>query len=510
MLQQYRLIVFPLFLLINGLVAPRYCSAQLTEGPLAKTYINPLPLPDYPLGNWTQKPSPNLDRWLKGFRHDFRELADPSVIYDNGQWIMYPSVEMAYVSKDFITWTHHPVSPGKIGDGYAPTVVKYRNRYLMTGCFAQLFASDNPFGPFTTLGPIRKPTGEAIDTVLFDPMLFADDDGKLYLYYHSRGQLLGTRLNADDPTKMETVPKELARYQQNQEWERYGEYNEDPRRNFMEGVWVFKDKSTYYLTFTAPGTATGTYAIGAYKSQQPLAEFVYQDNNPVLRKTTGVVPGSGHGSIVRGPNNTLWAFVTSVLGNYHVFERRIGLFPVGINDKGELFADAARDIPQQAPGLIAAPAKGNDAGWLPVSVRTIARASSVSPGRTADYAIDDNARTWWLPHDSDSTPELTVDLKTIYDVAAVRILWSEDGLDHEKKIFAGPVKYRVFYQPDRSDKWIMALDCSTNEKDLLIDYRPFNTVTARRIKLQIISATPGIQLGVQEFTVFGKAPGKGK
>lgn len=76
------------------------------------------------------------------------------------------------------------------------------------------------------------------------------------------------------------------------------------------------------------------------RSASPLGPFTYQEANPLLRKTTGVVPGTGHGCIVRGPRNTLWAFVTSVVGNYHVFERRIGLYPVGIDSAGQLFGPA--------------------------------------------------------------------------------------------------------------------------------------------------------------------------
>lgn len=479
-----------------------------TGGPLAKTFINPLPLPDYPLGNWTQKPSPNMDRWLKGVKQDFRELADPSVIYHDGMWIMYPSVAMAYVSKDFLTWTHHAISPAKIGDGYAPTVVQHGNRWLMTGCFAGLYEADNPLGPFRLLGPIRKPDGTAIDTVIFDPNLFADDDGSLYLYYHASGQLLGTRLNKNNPMQMETEPKKLAGYRPDQEWERYGEYNEDIRRNHMEGVWMFKHKGVYYLTFTGPGTAAGTYAIGAYKGKSPLGNFEYQRNNPVLRKTTGVVPGSGHGSIVKGPNNTLWAFVTSVVGNYHVFERRVGLYPAGIDKNGDLTAFASRDIPQWQPGSVTNPEKGNEAGWLPVSVRTIAMGSSCAPGRTADYAMDDNARTWWQPSDDDTSPSLIIDLKNVYDVAAVRIMWSEAGLDHAKGIMPGAIQYKILYQSAKSDRWETALDCSSNNIDYLIDYRPFETVKARRIKLVITGAPKSAQIGVQELTVFGRVPGK--
>lgn len=493
------------FLLFFLLVcSPNTSGQHIQAGPLKNTFVNPLPLPDYPLGNWTRKPSPNMDRWLKGFVQDFRELADPSVIYHDGRWIMYPSVSMAYVSEDFINWEKHTVTPEKIGDGYAPSVVEHNGKFYLIGCFSHLYVSDDPLGPFVPLGPVCKPDGESIEKVIFDPMLFSDE-GELYLYYHVKGALVGSRLEGTDPTQMATEPKKLAGKRPDQEWERYGEYNEDPRRSFMEGVWMFRHGDTYYLTFTGPGTANGTYAIGTYKGKSPLGEFSYQESNPVLRKPGGVVPGSGHGSIVRGPDNTLWAFTTSVVGNYFVFERRISLFPVGIDEKGDLFGYPARDLPQYAPGALVHPETGNETEWLPVSVRTIARASSSAPGRTADYAIDDYCRTWWQPAPQDTLPSLFIDLKALYDVAGVRIMWAEPGLDHRKGILAGPIRYRILYRRNRNDNWKEAVDCSANDRDMLIDYRVFEPLRARFLKLEITGSPAGVNPGVLEFTAFGKS-----
>lgn len=480
-------------------------ASASSGGPLEKTFVNPLPLPDYPRGNWTKKPSRNMDRWIKGFEQDFRELADPSVIYHDGKWIMYPSAAMAYVSEDFQNWRFHPIEPAGIGDEYAPSVIQNGDRFLMVGCFSGIWEADNPLGPFRELGMITTPDGEPHK--LFDPMLFTDDDGRLYLYNMISRACVGVELDRKDPTKMLGEPVKLfGSRAEDQEWERYGDYNEDPRRNFFEGPWMFKYNGVYYLTFTSPGTALATYALGAYKSDRPLGGFVYQQNNPILRKTTGVVPGTGHGSIVRGPNDTLWAFTTSVVGNYYVFERRLGLFPVGIDENGDLFGLPQRDVPQHAPGVLAHPEKGNEAGWLPVSVRTIATASSFAPGQTADYAVDDSCRTWWQPGADDKEPWLMVDLKTTFAVAGIRILWAEPGLNYKEGIVSGPVRYRVLYQSKKSDQWDLMLDCSDNRIDFLIDYRTFAPVTARRLKLEILEAPAGLQLGVQEFTAFGKVP----
>ena len=471
-------------------------------GPLQSTFVNPLPLPDYPLGNWTRKPSPNMDRWLKGYVQDYRELADPSVLYDHGRWILYPSVSMAYVSEDFRTWKKVTVSPDRVGDGYAPTVCSHGDKYYLTGCFARLYVSDDPLGPFEPLGPICRPDGTSTEEKLFDPMLFSYG-GDLYLYWHQKA-LWGVKLCRDNPLKMASDPVELAVPHTENLWERYGEYNEDPRRSFMEGVWMYARKGKFYLTFASPGSANGTYAIGAYLGDSPLGPFVYQRRNPVLRKNIGVVPGSGHGCIVDGPNGTIWAFTTCMVNNYHVFERRISLFPVGVDENGELFGLPCRDIPQWAPGLLPHPETGNEAGWLPVSVRTIASASSCAPGRTADYAVDDYPRSWWQPEKDDPAPSLTVDFKNTYSIAALRILWAEPNLDHNNHILPGPVRYRVYYRESRKDEWKLLVDNALASTDYLIDYKTFAAVRARKVRLELLGSAPGVETGVLELTVFGQ------
>ena len=50
----------------------------------------------------------------------------------------------------------------------------------------------------------------------------------------------------------------------------------------------------------------------------------------------------------------------------------------------------------------------------------------------------------------------------------------------------------------------MAFDGSENDKDMLIDYRTFAPVQARRLKLEILAAPKGINPGVLEFTAFGR------
>ena len=75
-------------------------------GPTPTTYCNPLSLPNYPLGKRARDvtvgaPVPRNDwLWLVDRQQQFRELADVSVLWHEGAWYLYPSVDMAWVSKD--------------------------------------------------------------------------------------------------------------------------------------------------------------------------------------------------------------------------------------------------------------------------------------------------------------------------------------------------------------------------------------------------------------------------
>ncbi|MDX9975786.1 MAG: family 43 glycosylhydrolase, partial [FCB group bacterium] len=308
------------------------------------TYCNPLVLPDYPRGRSSIDKTPDTFGYLQDPPRDFRETADPSVLYHDGRWYLYPSCGMAYVSDDFVTWRHVRMDPYDCG--YAPTVVAHRGRFLLTACKAPIMQSDNPLGPFVPIGPLRRPNGEPVEN-FNDPMLFSDDDGRLYAYWGlSAPGIFGAEIDPERPDRLLTEPRILFSYDASHEWERYGPNNEDASKSFVEGPWMVKVGSRYFLTYAAPGTEWRTYGMGTYVSDAPLGEFRYQARNPILRQTAGLIRGPGHGCIVKGPRDTLWAFYTCTVCYEHIFERRIGMDPAGIDADGNLFVRPASEIPQ--------------------------------------------------------------------------------------------------------------------------------------------------------------------
>ncbi len=474
---------------------------------MPSTYCNPLSIPDYPRGKLTTGPESSPEAWF--WRHakpaDFRELADPTVIWHEGRWYLFPSCDMAWVSKDFVTWEHHPLTPGDIG--YAPTVVRHRGGFLMTACGAGLWRAPHPLGPWTEFGGFVSPDGMLVEGWM-DPMLFADDDGRLYAYWGLGAPgILGAELDPDQPTRLLTAPRVLFSFDPSHIWERGGDHNEAALTNFNEGSWMVKVQGTYYLTYASPGTEWRTYALGAYRASHPLGPFTYDTCSPFCTKTNGLVQGPGHGCLVEGPSGTLWAFYTCRVCYEHVFERRIGMDPVQVHADGRLQVTVT-ETPQWAPGIRAEPGLGNDAGWLPLTYRRRSWSSTEAPGRPPFYALDQSMVTWWEPAPEDRAPWIEVDLgRAPFVLHSIRLVWKDVGLDYDRGRLPGPFAWRLLAK-DKTEAatWQTACDASSNAIDLLVDYRELPApVRARRVRLEITGWPQGIRPGLVDFAVFGTA-----
>lgn len=457
-----------------------------------KTYCNPIPLPDYPIGRdclLTDTP----------FRCDYRETADPTVLWEDGKWYLYPSCGMAYWTEDFTTWHHQPMEPYDCG--YAPTVVKHRGRFYLTASGAPLYVSDSPLGPFHERGRFLRPNGE--EYACGDPMLFSDEDGRLYLYGGCGGGITGAELDAADPRRMLTDPQTMFTMDTaNHPWERIGDYNQDPSYSWTEGAWLHRQGDTYYLIYSAPGTQWATYAMGAYKSYSPLGPWEYMESSPFLSRRHGIVRATGHGCVVKGPCDTLWVFYTCLVGYGGMFERRCGFDALGFDENGDIVA-APSEIPQWIPGYISDPHCGNNAGLLPLTQHARVCESSAAAGRDGLYACDDSLLTWWQPAADDPAPTLTVDLSDHgLTVRAMRLMWRDVGLDVKRGVMPGPFRYRV-EALSMDGEWVSVLDRTDNAEDLLIDYRPLQTMKATKVRLCVTGHPVGIQPGVMNFTVFG-------
>jgi len=410
---------------------------------------------------------------------------------------------MAWVSSDEgLTWQHHPLNVRDIG--YAPTVVKHAGKFWLTASDLELYSADSPLGPFEKHGKIRLPkSAEAVGGG--DPMLFSDDNDRLFLYWGCtpRMGIWAVELDANNPAVAISEPVCAIPFRPDlQPWEALGHWNQNTAVGWMEGAWMVKVKGRYYLTYSAGGTEYRTYAMGCYVADHPLGPFKPQKRNPILRTVNGLITGTGHGCIVAGPRDQLWAFYCVRVAVAHPFERRLGFDLAAIDENGELYVPEATSLPQSLPQKGSGLDQSVSPGWLPLTDGERAVGSSDAPNLPGRLAVDDNLTTWWQPADGDAAPILTANFNAPATVRAMRLIWRDVGLDTRTGAKPGPFRYRVEVET-APNVWAAIIDRSSSDEDFLIDYRECAPVTASRARLVVVGAPHGITPGVSEFTVFG-------
>jgi hypothetical protein len=474
-------------------------------------------------------------------------LGDVTVVREGGTYFMFCTGGGGWVSDDLVNWRYRGVEMRQGRVPVAPHVVKFNGQFYMSGNDAPLYRAPAILGPYEVVGDWMDVEGKPFSGVAngyrwtgaFDVDIFVDDDNRPYLYFPARSTE-GIDVVPLDPKQLNrftAAPKRLIRFDPSHVWERYGEMNEYPDISWIEGPWMMKRRGTYYLQYSGSGTQWLSYATGMYASKSPTGPFTYSPINPVLRKTTGVVTGTAHGSIVEGPDGGLWQFYTIVMSN-PPGGRRVGMDPVGFDSRGNLFVRGPSETPQWGPGAVADPARHGDSGSLPLTINKMRAMNSKSafssqrPGRDAAYAIDNSTGTWWEPAEDDKQPSLTVDLSPatemdplqLFAVDSSRILFSAPrGFGRPPAPGAAPApasapapapapdgvvahRYRIETSTD-GIRFTTLLDKTQNAVTKYVEFDELPPTTCRFVRLTLTgwprhAAAP---LGIVEFTVFGKA-----
>ena len=461
----------------------------------AQRYCNPLPMPIGPGGNAS---------------------GDVSVMEEGGKYYMCCSGGGMWVSDDLLNWEHRKVD---LNFPVAPDIVKYNGKFYVTGNSDHVFCASDPLGPYTDLG-VFKNTGPIENGWLggFDCKIFVDDDNQPYLFWPGRGisGIYGVKLDKNDLTKFDGVPTHLFGFNPMHVWERYGEANEYPMVAWIEGPWVIKRNGIYYLEYSASGTQWKTYAEGYYTATSPLGPYTYAANNPLLRKTEGLVTGTAHGSIVKmAGKDEWWHFYTIVLGSPG--GRRIGMDKVTFDSAGLMYCTVT-DTPQPAPGTVAREGAPES---IPVSIRKVpgsdahSKWSSQKDGYPVSFAVDNFSETAWMPLDDDKQPYIMVDLGPatrfdvvqLYNVDAVRILFTgaRRGFGFGAPGGTAPAlpvyKYKVDVSMD-GENFTTVLDKTHNTVSKDTIFEEFKPTECRYARLTVTEWPEG-PLGIIDLTFFG-------
>ena len=515
-----------------------------------KTYCNPLDLP-YRYQHMNEQ----------GRRYAFREGADPTLVYFKGTYYLFVSMSAGFFySDDLLHWSFHADPDLEIYD-YAPDVRE------IDGALYFCASSRSKNCPILrSADPLHEKFEQvAAPFPFWDPDLFLDEDGRLYLYWGCKNTepLWGIELNCEtlepigepvplitgDPdhlgyerpgengvvkkednimyrslspmfnqkTQMLDIPPDLAA--------QTGYTIADLTKIFLsigqpyiEGAFMTRHDGKYYLQYACPATQYNTYADGVYVGQSPLGPFTRQAANPFSAVTGGFITGAGHGSTIADKHGNFWHAATMRISVNHDFERRVGLFPAGFDADGVLYCNQNfASYPHRIPEGRFDPASWQPE-WMLLSYAKPAFASSTAAGSDPALAVDENIRTWWSAADAFPGQWLAVDLGRVMDVRAVQVNLADQDVAvefppesygddrHSRHIELEPrISHYTIEASGDGEHWTVletvAKECSNGY------YEYENGVTARYIRVVGGALPYGQALRIAGLRVFGHGGG---
>ena len=395
-----------------------------------------------------------------------REAADPVCEYFNGKYYLFASKSGGYWSSpDLKEWIHVPCKTIATIEDYAPTILVYGDSlyYLASGGNPKIFKTANP----------DIDAWEPVDTKFSygntDPAFFKDDDGRVYLYWgcSDRDPIVGVEVDPKDGFKSLGTPDTLIYHNtEKYGWEIPGIRNEEPRTGWNEGPCMNKLNGKYYLQYAAPGTEYRVYGDGVYIGDNPLGPFTYSENSPFCFKPGGFVGGAGHGHTFLDKYGNYWHIATLCISVRHMFERRLGLFPVYFSDTGNMYAHTVwTDYPFMIPDKkMDIEKQDGSLGWNLLSYEKQTEASSELPGFEKNRANDEKIETWWSAQTGKPGEWWQIDLGKMMDINAIQVNFADQ--DFTNKAEDSYVNYQYIVEGSNDENhWKKIIDCSKSTKD---------------------------------------------
>ncbi|MBB3186610.1 family 43 glycosylhydrolase [Microbacter margulisiae] len=467
------------------------------------TYCNPLDI------------SYNFEYYNHSDNHNVacRSTADPMILVYKGEYYLFSTNQSGFfVSKNLANWKfYYSGFQRKYNDDdqCAPAALAIGDTLLMIGS-----TYDNLPVWYST-HPKDERWKHLCETALlphWDPDLFLDTDGKLYLYYGSSNEypLMGVEYNRSTFRPESIIYNTISLHPDIHGWERFGMNNDDSvtLKPFAEGSFMTKHNGKYYLQYAAPGTEFKVYADGTYVSDHPLGPFVYQKHNPFSYKPGGFVRGAGHGGTFEDLFGNYWHIATCMLSLREKFERRIGLYPAGFDKDGILYANTAfGDYPTRIPQGREDHIKGNFTGWMLLSLHKKVWASSTDSIYVPGNAADENMRTFWAAKSNKPGEWFCMDLGSVDRINALQINYYDYKADQYGRAMDLYHQYKI-YASDDAIHWWLVVDKSDNDLDVPHDYVELKApLYARYLKIINLHMPTG-NFALMDFRVFGKGNGE--
>lgn len=462
---------------------------------------------------------------MKGFA--YREGADPTLVRFNDTYFLFASMSAGFWhSKDLVNWTFKENLDLLIND-YAPDA-RQIGEYL--------YFSASKISEKCPILRTKDPLSEDFEVIseelnFYDPNLFADDDSRVYLYWgcNNNKPLYGIEL---DPNTLSPKGKKAELlYAKTDEhgYERLSQKNDEKKSissgkttngTFIEGAYVNKINNKYYLQFASPSTSVNTYNDSVYVSDNPLGPYIPQEHRLFSSKPGGFITGAGHGSTIQDEYGNWWHASTMVVAVNKNFERRIGIFPAGIDNDGILFCNQSfSDYPVIMPVEKVDP-MSIVPEWMLLSYKKKATASSSISGYGPDNGVDENIRTRWVSEPSNKPGWYTVDLGNSYEVHAIQVNLSDFEvpiLKRKEEDYGGSIYDKRYIDIEKlhsryliegsldGEEWFVIEDKTDDVSDLPHDYFEYvDGIQVRFVKVTAVELPYESTFSISGLRVFGK------
>lgn len=457
----------------------------------------------------------------------YRSGADPAVVNFNGRFYMFVTRSHGYwASDDMSNWKFINPQSWYFNGSNAPAAAVKDGKIILLGDPSgrgAVIETDNPeLGDWkTNYAVINLPDGTQ------DPDLFVDDDGKVYLYEESSNKWPIRGIELDPENYYIPLGEQVDLFTLHPDkhgWERFGQDHRSDLKPFIEGPWMMKHNDTYYLEYGAPGTQWNVYADGVYTSKNPLGPFEYAPYNPISYKPGGFLKGSGHGSTVKDNNGNYWHYSTMAISVNFMFERRLGMYPAGFEDNGQMYVNTAYgDYPHYLPDTKVDQHKERFTGWMLLSYKKPVKTNSplvekevnvvdesesgYMQEQIKDFNInkinDEEIRSYWVSESNNDSIYIEMDLLKPMEVNALQINFQ----DFNSVIFGRPDDIKQQFVIESSldgQNWETVVDYSKNTRDIPHAYIELKTsVEARYIRYNHVFCT-NAYFAISELRIFGK------
>lgn len=466
-----------------------------------------------------------------------REAADPTLILFKGRYYLFASMSGGfYWSDDLLGWNWH--------ENRELTPFRYAPDVRQIGEWLVFSSSDRePSAFYRTKDPLSNLFEKVSEPFAFwDPDLFEDDDGRVYFYWGC-DNIKPIQGQEFDPEKLLPIGKKKELITGNTAehgWERPdypgrpGEKGREgfamrlyrlfmrltgsDKRPFIEGAFMNRFGNRYYLQYAAPGTELATYGDGVYVGDSPLGPFTYQAHNPFSAKPGGFITGAGHGSTIIDAYGNLWHAATMRVSVNANFERRVGLFPAGVDADGILFCNQSfADYPLCIPQGKFDPWSVKPR-WMLLSYRKKAEASSSRADHGPEQALNEDIRTCWCAA-AGAGEWYKLDLGEVYTVYGVQINFADvevPMLQVDKALRSNVYTNNRYIDPDPGlrtrwllegsedgSNWTVLADKRTADSDLAHDYIPMGGIELRFIRVTAAQLPYDEPFALSGLRVFG-------